>query len=339
MIEVIKQALMITGFVFVMMLVVEYVNVLTSGAWQARLAKRRWGQYVLAAALGATPGCLGAFAVVAMYSHGVLTVGAVVAAMIATSGDESFVMLAMIPEQALYLMGLLFLFGILVGTSVDAILGRRTTSRPANCEGFTFHPESQCVCLPRGQILRQWQECSAARGILAAGLAMFILGLATGQIGPCRWDWIRLTLIIASGCAFGIVVTVPDHFLDEHLWRHVARKHTPKIFLWTFLALLVVFLLDECLCLDASIREGKWWVLLTACFVGLIPQSGPHLVFLSLYVQGTIPLSVLVTNSIVQDGHGMLPLLAHSKREFVGVKLVNLAVGLLWGGMAMTLGF
>jgi len=37
-IDVIKHAFTITGFVFVMMLVIEYLNVLTSGAWQARLA-------------------------------------------------------------------------------------------------------------------------------------------------------------------------------------------------------------------------------------------------------------------------------------------------------------
>ena len=99
--DIVKHALMITGFVFVMMLVTEYVNVLTRGSWQQGLSRNRWGQYLLAAFLGATPGCLGAFAVVAMYSHRTLTVGAVVAAMVATSGDEAFVMLAMIPRQGL----------------------------------------------------------------------------------------------------------------------------------------------------------------------------------------------------------------------------------------------
>ncbi len=92
--EVFNQALMITGFVFVMMLVIEYINVLTSGVWQQRLSASRWGQYFFAAIMGVTPGCLGAFIVVAMYSHRMVTLGAVVSAMIATSGDESFVMLA-----------------------------------------------------------------------------------------------------------------------------------------------------------------------------------------------------------------------------------------------------
>jgi hypothetical protein len=100
MISIIKHALMVTGFVAVMMLVIEYLNVLSRGEWQKRLTNRRWGQYLLAAFLGATPGCLGAFAIVAMYSHRNLSIGAVVAAMIATAGDESFVMFAMIPNPA-----------------------------------------------------------------------------------------------------------------------------------------------------------------------------------------------------------------------------------------------
>ncbi len=339
MIDVIRHAFTITGFVFVMMLVVEYVNVLTSGAWQTRLAGHRWGQYVLAAALGAVPGCLGAFAVVAMYSHRVLTVGAVVAAMIATSGDEAFVMLAMVPKQALFLTGGLFALGIAVGALTDSVLGRRTTRQPACCEGFEFHAEERCNCFPRGRILHQWKSCSAARGILAVVLAIFALALSTGLVGPPEWTWMRATLLAASAVALFIVSTVPDHFLEEHLWKHVARAHAPKIFLWTLGALIVMHVLTEHLHLGESIRSGKWLVLAFACLVGLIPESGPHLVFLTLYARGAVPFSVLLASSIVQDGHGMLPMLAHSRRAFLEIKAINIAAGALCGAAAMALGF
>ena len=51
-IEVFNHTLMITGFVFVMMLVIEYMNVLTNGAWRQRLATARAGQYLFAALMG-----------------------------------------------------------------------------------------------------------------------------------------------------------------------------------------------------------------------------------------------------------------------------------------------
>ena len=120
-----KHALLITAFVFVMMLVIEYLNVLTSGAWQRRLAGHMWGQYVLAAFLRATPGCLGIFAVVAVCSHGMLTVGAVVAAMIASSSDESSVMPAVIPRQAPLVTDGLATLGIVARVVADLVASRR----------------------------------------------------------------------------------------------------------------------------------------------------------------------------------------------------------------------
>ena len=111
--ELVQHALMITGFVFLMMLLIEYVNVLSHGKWQSILKTSRWGNYFLSALLGLIPGCLGAFAVVSLYAHRFVSLGALVAAMIATSGDEAFVMLVQFPGTALVLFGLLFVFGII----------------------------------------------------------------------------------------------------------------------------------------------------------------------------------------------------------------------------------
>ena len=121
--EILNSAVMITGFVFVMMLVIEYLNVLSRGAWQTSLRGSRWRQYLLAAALGVSPGCLGAFAVVSLYIHRMVTPGAVVAAMVATSGDESFVMLAMAPKTAGTVFLILFLVAIVAGALTDRFAG------------------------------------------------------------------------------------------------------------------------------------------------------------------------------------------------------------------------
>ena len=49
-----------------------------------------------------------------------------------------------------------------------------------------------------------------------------------------------------------------------------------------------------------------------------------------------IPCSTFLASSIVQDGHGMLPLLAESRRAFLKVKTINLVVGLLTGFIGFT---
>ena len=47
----------------------------------------------------------------------------------------------------------------------------------------------------------------------------------------------------------------------------------------------------------------------------------------------------IIANSIVQDGHGALPLLAESKRSFILVKLANVIVGFIIGYLGMQIGF
>ena len=80
-------------------------------------------------------------------------------------------------------------------------------------------------------------------------------------------------------------------------------------------------------------------VLLIAVLVGIIPESGPHLIFVTLFAQGTIPFSILLASSIAQDGHGMLPLLAESKRGFLAVKFINVIFALLVGIIGYLLNF
>lgn len=333
------HALMITGFVFVMMLVIEYLNVLTQGVWQHGLRGSRWRQYLLATLLGATPGCMGAFAVVALYSHRVVSLGAVVAAMIATSGDESFVMLTMIPGTAGLIFLILLLVGIVAGVITDSLLGDKIAEWSAVPHEFDLHEDESCECFPKGQIVKQWKECSLSRGVLMLVLVLFILGLLAGHLGPPAWNWIRITLLLTSSAGLFIVTTVPDHFLETHLWEHVAKTHVPRVFLWTFSALIFMHLLVDQFHLSGWMQGNPLIMLLAACVVGLVPESGPHLVFLTLYTQSAVPFSVLLASSIVQDGHGMLPLLADSRGIFFRVKAINLTAGLTLGFVGYVFGW
>lgn len=99
------HALAIAGFVFGMMFIIEYIieyiNVLSRGVWQESLRDGKGRQYILAAFLEAIPGCPGVFAVVSLYFHQLVSPGALVAAIVANSDNESFVMLAMAPKTAM----------------------------------------------------------------------------------------------------------------------------------------------------------------------------------------------------------------------------------------------
>ncbi|MBN1419218.1 MAG: arsenic efflux protein [Planctomycetes bacterium] len=332
-VEIGRQTVFITSFVIAMMLLVEYLNVLTGGAWRRALGLRGPTQYLVAAALGLVPGCLGAFVVVAMFAHRVVSLGAVLAAMVATTGDETFVMLALFPGRTLLISAILAPLGIASGWLFDRFL-RRFASSAAPCPTLALHEEDHAEFPTWRSILRSWSAPSSTRGILCAGLILFILGVAAGEIASEEGLTIRVTVIVVAGLALLISASVPDHFLEEHLWAHVIRKHARGVFLWTLAALAALQLVDGSIDLQARIQEQEYVTLLAAAVVGLIPCSGPHLAFVLLYARGNLPFGVLLANSIVQDGHGLLPLLAHSRRDFILIKAVKLVLGLAAGLLA-----
>ncbi len=331
------HALMITGFVLTMMVLIEYINVQTRGWWQDGLKESGWKQYAIATFLGATPGCLGAFTVVSLYAHGAMSFGALVGTMIATSGDESFVMLAMFPGRALILTGGLFVLGWASAVAVDRFLPTLAPTLPTE-HRLEVHAEDQCRCFQADVIGEQFRHISLYRIVLLGFFLLLLAGFLSGSMGPTVWNWIRVTLVASTLFGLFVAGTVPDHFLEEHLWAHVLKRHLPKIFAWTFGALLTIAILEAFFDPAGWIQGNTFTVLVIAALVGLVPESGPHLVFVTLYAEGILPVAILVANSITQDGHGTLPLLAVSRRSFVILKILNIAVGLAVGGTLLLLG-
>jgi hypothetical protein len=330
--------MMITGLVAVMMMLVEYLNVLTGGSWRKALAGSPWKQYAVAALLGATPGCLGAFVVATLYIHRSVSLGAVVACMVATSGDEAFVMLAMLPRAAIVLSAGLAIMGAVAGLCTDA-LNRKPVSEDG-CAVLLVHGDADsCRCFDPRSILRQLRHPRPTRSLLAVGSALFLTATLSGTVGPAEWGWLRATLTVASTLSLFVVTTVPDHFLDEHLWRHVMLQHVPRVFLWTVGALGLIAVFDSFVVLESFVQGNSWLMLVLSSLLGIIPESGPHLLFLTLYDHGSVPMSVLVASSIVQDGHGMLPILAASRRDFLKIKSFNLVTGLAVGALLLGAGF
>jgi hypothetical protein len=376
---------MITSFVLVMMLMIEYINVQTKGKWSKPFQKYSWMQIIVAAIIGIMPGCLGSYAIVSLYTHNIFNFGALVSAMIATTGDESYVMFSMIPNTALKLNIILFVLAIIAGFAVNFFFKKKQWYGK-NEKHFTIHDhhEEHCHCYKKKTVIEQLKNITFHRAILIFGLVLFTVALISGSLSHSHsehasvnisvdsehiemhdthehtaecahgetaiaednhnhsgeislmqhgdeWDWVRITFLLSALFTLFIVITVPDHFLQEHLWGHIIKKHFLKIFLWTIGALLLIHGLMEYLDFGAWAKANPLIILSLALVIGIIPESGPHLIFVSMFAQGAIPFSILMANSIVQDGHGALPLLAESNRSFLIMKLVKIIIALAFG--------
>ena len=87
--DALRGAVLISGLVVVMMMIIESFNVESDGRMFRSLRKSGFAQVLVSSLLGTIPGCVGGFAAVSLYTHRMLSFGALVAMMIATVGDES----------------------------------------------------------------------------------------------------------------------------------------------------------------------------------------------------------------------------------------------------------
>lgn len=336
---VLKQAITITGFVFIMMLMIEYINVQSKGLWVKILSENKWKQYVFAALLGVMPGCLGAFTVVALFSHRMISFGAIVTAMIATSGDEAFVMFSMFPQKAVLLTVILFVIGIVAGFLTDKFYTPKKLLAELSKNKFPLHTDDECSCFQKNLILHQLFHPSIHRVVLISIIMILLISFSAGWIAGVQALWIKISIVLVVSFSLFVAISVPDHFLEKHLWEHVLKRHLARIFIWTFGTLLAISVLMNYIDIETWLSSNTLIVLFLAILVGIIPESGPHLIFVSLFAQGSIPFSVLLASSIVQDGHGMLPLLAESKKSFVTIKIVNMIFALIIGIVGYLIGF
>jgi hypothetical protein len=266
--KVLADTARVVVLVFVMMLLVDLLNVWTRGRMGGLLrGSKPWRQYVVAPLVACLPGCVGAFSVVSMYMHGMITFGALTGAMLAASGDEAFVMLVLFPEKAILLFAILAGSGMILGWLTDSLVRRFRIRTCEDCREKIVHPSE----------------------------------------GGIR------------------------HYLRHHVWGHIVRLHLWRTALWTFGALLSVELGMRYANLSGFASQHPLLLLAAAALLGLIPESGPHLIIVTLFANQIVPFSVLLTSALVQDGHGMLPMLAHSVRASLVLKAFNLTFGLVIG--------
>ncbi len=334
------EAIGISLFVFLMMVVVDYINVYTEGRFTNSMRGGKFRQYLTAGILGSTPGCLGSFLAVTMYIRGMLGFGALSACMIASSGDAAFVMLSQIPTQALILFGILLVIGTASGWIADVLVAKLGFRPCMTCSDQDHHlEENQCRAWPENGIWEIWKRPLFLRFAFLALVIISFASVFAGILGPASWNWIRVAIVFLLVLGLFVIITVPDEYLLEHVWDHVAKKHLPKIFAWTLFTLASLTILENFVDLQSALTGHMVWIVLVAGLVGLLPDSGPHLLFVFLFANGTVPFSVLLTSSIVQDGHGMLPLLSVSVKDSLMVKGFNLLLGLLVGYAALAMGF
>lgn len=278
-----------------MMVLIELFNVTTKGRLFRDIGRHRFGQIAITAALGLIPGCIGGFAGVSLYSHRIVSFGALLALLVTTTGDEAFLMLASFPGTAVAMIAGLYVLGVIAGYVTDRIMSRK---KPLPLSG-DMHVDDNY------------------------------------EIHACDCESLEREHEHSHGHAHGRNTGKVKHFLREHVWHHVIRRHLPTIFAWSFGVLAIFGVLGQYVDIESWVRGNSSLMIILAVLIGMIPESGPHMVFVTMFAHGLLPFPVLLASSIAQDGHSCLPLIAENKESFFVAKAIKAVLALAVGFTAM----
>lgn len=281
-------------------------------------------QIPLAAFLGVLPGCGGAIIVVTQFVHGKLSFAALVAVLISTMGDASFLLIASQPATAALVVAITVLSGIIFGYIIEAIHGPEFLKPgPINkeeitqaCRGKTTDDEKQ---LPLS--LSYLWGILLIPGILFGILAAFQIELdmlfgAWSAYKPATWlgfsgAILCLLVWLNQPPSYSWSASHADNESDKQLFSLVANE-TSFVSAWVIAGFLIFELLVYFTGFDLKMLFNTLGYLTIgfAILVGFIPGCGPQIIMTTLYLQGVVPLSAQLANAISNDGDALFPALA-----------------------------
>ncbi len=286
----------------------------------AMQSARVW-QVPLAALLGVTPGCGGAVMVVAAYASGKVGFGALVAALIATMGDAAFLLMATKPEAAAVLLPVQFASAVVFGWAIDRFL--KVDYRPVN--------GAACKLAPQIGALR-WRDLGYL-ALLAPALIIGIAGIAGHDLTHLAGIPVEPLALAGMGLGLLIWAVSPVKAMTNAADNPVTRtaEETAFISVWVLGAFLIYAWAEAFAGLDiaAALAGVAVFLPLIAAVVGLIPGCGPQIVVATLYINGAVPFSALVANSISNDGDALFPAIALAPRAAIMATVWSLLPALL----------
>ena len=276
------------------------------------LDKTKKFHVIMAALLGAIPGCGGAIVVVTQYIQGRISFGSLVAVLTATMGDAAFLLLAAEPKTGLLIFTLGAFVGALTGYVVDF-----------------FHGKSYLQGNSKIKIeFQKLKKTFVSRFNFFWSLIFlpgFIIGLlVASQVDVDKLfnipkDYSLVSFIGLSGAILSIFMWSLNPLSDFQCSTDRTRSFVPRVVdttnfvtLWVICGFLMFELFMYFTSIDLKAFFNIWLPLvpLVAILFGFLPGCGPQIIVTTFYLNGYIPLSAEIGNAISNDGDALFPAIA-----------------------------
>jgi hypothetical protein len=282
---------------------------------QSYIQKNKKLEIPISAFLGAIPGCGGAIMVMSLFTRGVVSFGAVLAALISTMGDAAFLLIATKPQAALIILLVTFFSGIISGYLVKPFtknfLQKKInrdfliTELPKNKTSNKFYLIWFLFLIP-GLLLGCMNAFNIEISYLISGI-----------------DVIRFfSFLLALYCVFLWVLNpltdIQMASIHENSFRKVVDT-TCFVTVWVIISFVIYELINISTngAIFESLKYFGPFIPLMAIIIGFIPGCGPQIMITSMYVSGQIPMSAQIGNSISNDGDALFPAIAISAKAAI----------------------
>ncbi len=282
--------------------------------------------------LGAIPGCGGAIMVMSLFTRGVVSFGAVLAALISTMGDAAFLLIAVKPEAALIILPVTFIVGIISGYIAQPFTKNFLKEKINKSISISDLPKNKTS----NKFYKLWFF------ILIPGL---ILGLINAFNIDTNFEIFGMDVVLVfsfSAALFCVLLWVLNPLTDiqmasihENSYRRVVDT-TCFVTVWVIISFVLYELIN--LSTNGAIFESLIlfgpFLPLIAILIGFIPGCGPQIMITSMYVSGQIPMSAQIGNSISNDCDALFPAIAISAKAAIVATLYSaipaIIIAYLW---------
>jgi hypothetical protein len=310
------------------------------------LQRYRIWQVPIAAMLGATPGCGAEILLVTQYTRGVVSFGAIVAALTATMGDAAFLIIAKDPPSAAIVIALCTTAGIVMGYVVNWL-------HPNGLEIL----KREIGANIGGALPLAADEKPGALRLLAekAWLLLFVPGLVVGVFGsmfqmdvdswfgplaayePTKWigfvgALLCIAMFLARRDARGYGGIDPRSTMGLPPARRMIVD-TNFVTFWVFLGFfgyeVVAYFTGNGV--ENWLQASHGVLPLIATMVGLIPGCGVMILTTTLFLNHQIPLSAMIAAAVSTDGDALFPAIAMAPRAAILATIYTAAPALVMG--------
>tara|TARA_Y100001954_G_scaffold55768_3_gene59991 strand:- start:9709 stop:10812 length:1104 start_codon:yes stop_codon:yes gene_type:complete len=318
----------------------------------------KWTHPIIGSFLGAIPGCGATIVAASLYKNKKISFGGLFATFISTLGEGSFVLLGASDEADvagnLKAYATITIFGLLAGIifgylfDVSGFKANYDNNQEKQAEKQSLSTKQNTLA---GEIIENigFYAIIAMAIFLAPGSIMALWGGGIDTIADLTY-WVSIALTITCMTFHFITRFTYKHddcYCDEddiksttlHAIIDIAMVVT-YVFIGLVVANYVIDVLVGAETFDEWMTSSTYIVILLAALIGVMPGCGGMIAVAVAFITiPNFPMAALIAAAIATSGDGIFPLLAENKKDGLIVSLAGLAVALVVGYIALSLGF